>query len=212
LQEVCPGTSGDCPADQFLPNGNSCGNQTGLTCASGQCTSRDLQCREVLGAVLGSNDTYSCDSSSCTLSCASSTLPSNTCGSLNQNFLDGTPCNGNGHCGNGVCQGATVGGEITSWVNQHKPLVIGLAAGLGGLLLLAILSCIVSSCRRRRYKTAPPPARGVPYQGWAGPMPSGPPRGPPPMQQPQWGAPPPYPPPTYNNPPRGIPMSSQRYA
>jgi hypothetical protein len=215
LQEVCPGTSGACPSDQFIPDGQSCGNSSGLTCASGQCTSRDLQCREVLGAVLGSNDTYACDSSTCTILCASSKLPSNQCGSLNQNFLDGTPCNGNGHCSNGACQGDSVGGEIKSWVDQHMSLVIGLAAGLGGLLLLVILSCIVSSCRRRRYKNGPPVARGVPYRpGWAGPMPSGPPRGPPPMQQPLWGAPPPYPPPGYSNsnPHGSIPMSNLRYA
>ncbi|KAL1969498.1 hypothetical protein VTN77DRAFT_8936 [Rasamsonia byssochlamydoides] len=168
LEEKCTGTSGTCPADQFVPDGQSCGNSTGLTCASGQCTSRDLQCQQVMGSVLDSNDTYACDSSSCTLLCASSKLPSNTCGSLNQNFLDGTPCIGGGHCSNGQCVGSSVGDEISSWVDQHKPLVIGLAAGLGGLLLLMILSSIISFLRRRRYAKPAAPAGTGPYRrrGW----------------------------------------------
>lgn len=204
IAETCSGTSGTCPPDQYVPDGKSCtsGNVTGLTCASGQCTSRDLQCRTILGTVLGSNDTYACDQSSCTLWCASSKLPSNECGSMQQNFLDGTPCNGDGHCNNGQCVGSSVGGEIKSWVDQHKPLVIGLAAGIGGLIILMILSYIVSACRRRRFqKKFPGPAApgGRQYPGYQGPPPSGA-HGwsgpmPPAMQQngtPVYGAPPPY--------------------
>ncbi|KAH8697662.1 Metallo-peptidase family M12-domain-containing protein [Talaromyces proteolyticus] len=221
IAEVCSGTSGDCPADQHKSDGTSCtsGNNTGLACASGQCTSRDLQCRTVLGAVLGSNDTYACDNSACTLYCASSVLPSNECGSMQQNFLDGTPCNGNGHCSNGNCVGSSVGGQIKSWIDDHKSLVIGLAAGLGGLLLLVILSCIISSCRRRRYRKANPPPppgayRGGGRGGWAGPIPQGPPRSmqqaPSQPQQAGYGYPPPaYPPPTYGE---HVPITQPRYA
>lgn len=212
VAEVCSGSSGSCPADQYVSDGTSCtsSNATGLTCASGQCTSRDLQCRTILGAVLGSNDTYACDSSSCTLWCASSKLPSNTCGSMQQNFLDGTPCNGDGKCNNGRCLGSSVGGEIKSWVDQHKALVIGLAAGIGGLIVLMILSCIFSSCRRRRFgKGALPPGagryRGPPRGGaWSGPTPN--------MEQqmnPGYGVPPPYPPPAYGG---SGPRVQPRYA
>lgn len=213
LEEKCTGTSGVCPPDQFVPDGQSCGNSSaGLTCASGQCTSRDLQCRQVMGSVLDTNDTYACDSSSCTLLCASSKLPMNTCGSLNQNFLDGTPCIGGGHCVNGQCVGSSVGGEIKSWVDDHKPLVIGLAAGLGGLLVLMILSGIISAIRRRRFAKPVPPGAG-PYRrrgGYTGLQ-----------QQGYWpsntgyyGAPPPaYAPPTYEQSMgnRGR-MPSMRYA
>jgi hypothetical protein len=199
VEEKCTGTSGMCPADQFIPDGHSCGNSSGLTCASGQCTSRDLQCRQVMGSILNSNDTYACDSSSCQLLCASSKLASNTCGSLNQNFLDGTPCGGGGQCSNGQCAGSSVGGEISSWVDQHKGLVIGLAAGLGGFLVLTILGCIISSCRRRRlFKPAPgavPPRGGGGGGGgsWNTPM----------QQQGYWAPSTGYgpPPPAYPGPP-----------
>jgi hypothetical protein len=128
------------------------------------------------------NDTYACDSFNCQISCASPEFGSNVCYSMKQNFLDGTSCSGGGRCSNGQCQGATVGGQILSWIDSNKPLVIGLSAGIGGFLLIAVLSCIISCCRRRRRPkyvanqpppgwTAPPPPRGRRYQGgnqWAG--------------------------------------------
>lgn len=75
----------------------------------------------------------------------------------------------------GQCKGSSVGGEVRSWIDDHKPLVIGLAAGLGSLILLSILGCCISSCRRRRnnssssrpaQKLPPQPAGG--WQGWNG--------------------------------------------
>ncbi|OJJ49469.1 hypothetical protein ASPZODRAFT_1497803 [Penicilliopsis zonata CBS 506.65] len=123
IEEKCTGNSSSCPADAYEPDGTSCGNSTGLKCASGSCTSRDLQCRTVVGALLNSNDTYACDSTSCTLTCASSVLGSNACATLNQNFLDGTPCGGGGKCENGQCKGSTVGKEIKSWVDDLHSLV-----------------------------------------------------------------------------------------
>lgn len=201
-EEKCTGKSGACPKDTHKPDGERCGNSSGLTCASGQCTSRDEQCRSVLGSRLHSNDTYACDDSTCYLQCASSVLSGNTCATVNQNFLDGTPCNGNGHCRNGHCEG---GNPVKSWIDHHKPLVIGLAAGIGGPLVLGILWLLVSSLcccgKRRRPPVAPKPAP-VPYgyQPW-------PPGAPPPMYgppfpppQPWFGGPPP-PPPPYQGPP-----------
>lgn len=225
IAEVCSGTSGSCPADKFVDDGKSCtrGNATGLTCASGQCTSRNQQCRTILGAVLGSNDTYACDDSSCTLWCASSILPSNQCVSMQQNFLDGTPCNGDGHCDNGQCMGSSVGGEIKSWIDRHKPLVIGLAATIGGLLVLILLSYITSACRRQRYrKVVPAPLPdGRRYQGYRGPPAPPPGAGwwsgpmPPATQQqrsPVYGAPPAYAPPGYDHNGAPWPGVQPRYA
>lgn len=40
--------------------------------------------------------------------------------------------------------------DISSWVRNHLPLVIGLSAGIGGTLLLLILGCSVFSYRRSR--------------------------------------------------------------
>lgn len=165
-QETCSGTNATCPPDQTQKDGTDCGN--GLKCASGQCTSRDRQCKTVMGSYTQGNDTYSCSSQSCTISCASPEFGTGVCYSVQQNFLDGTPCGGGGHCTNGVCRGSTVGGEVGSWISDNKTLVIALASAIGGLLLLAILGCCVRACRRRRRPKKIPfkPSR---YQGWQGP-------------------------------------------
>ena len=96
-QEVCSGTSATCPSDIVAPNGQDCGN--GLQCASGQCTSRDQQCKTLMGSITTNNSTYACPSSDCTLSCAS---PNGVCYSMQQYFVDGTPC-GSGTCSNVSC-------------------------------------------------------------------------------------------------------------
>lgn len=221
-QEVCSGSSASCPSDTTSPDGTKCGNSTsGLECASGQCTSRDLQCMTVMGSYTSNNDTYACNSQTCTLSCASPEFGVGVCYSMQQNFLDGTPCAGGGKCENGNCKGATVGGEVKSWISDHKTLVIAIAAVAGGFLLLSLLGCFWRRCirpapkpqRRRHHRpknTAPP--------AWDGPMP-------PPMQQRAWGPsdpswqpqgeqdfgwrpPPQGPPPAYSYPGHG----STRYA
>jgi len=114
------------------------------------------------------NDTYACDSTNCQISCASPQFGENVCYSMQQNFLDGTPCGGGGSCSNGICQGSTVGGEIISWIDQNKTLVIALCSVIGGLLLLSIVGCIIRCCTRRRrpkvVSTSPPPGWGpAPY-------------------------------------------------
>ncbi|GKZ19146.1 hypothetical protein AbraIFM66951_004506 [Aspergillus brasiliensis] len=193
VAETCSGNSSTCPTDSFKKDGTSCGSSgSGLTCASGQCTSRDYQCRSVMGSLLHSNDTYACSSfsSSCELVCTSPKI--GTCYSVNQNFLDGTPCGSGGYCSNGDCKGQSV----ESWINNHKGIVIGVACAVGALILLALITCIVNRCRRAR---APKPVpRPMPYGPWPGARP--PPQ--PPMNQ--WPArgyqglgneppPPPYP-------------------
>ncbi|KAF1834583.1 ADAM 8 precursor [Decorospora gaudefroyi] len=209
-QEFCTGSDPYCPEDETKEDGTGCGN--GLSCASGQCTSRDMQCRTIMGSYTLSNDTYACDNSNCMLSCASPEFSANRCFGLQQNFLDGTSCTGGGTCRNGVCQGGSVGKAITTWIDSHMPIVIGVSAGVGGMLVLCIFCCCWRSYRRRsklrKYAAAgPPPA---PYQGRrnrSGPM------GPPPMGQfapPPSGAPNehahvPQPPPLYHR-------SSVRYA
>jgi hypothetical protein len=97
-QETCNGTSPYCPEDKHKPDGESCGN--GLSCASGICTSRDQQCKTVMGSYTSGNDTYACDNSNCMLSCGSPEFGRGTCYGLQQNFLDGTSCTGGGTCRN----------------------------------------------------------------------------------------------------------------
>jgi hypothetical protein len=164
-----------------------------------------------MGSYTQGNDTYACDSSNCQITCASPEFPANVCYSLNQNFLDGTPCGGGGHCSNGLCQGSTIGGEISSWIQNNKTLVIALSAGVGGLIVLSVLACCISRFRqRRRVKNMPPPPpgwtrrrRGTAPPVWAGHIPR-----PPPMRSAsRWGrAPYQAPPPLYLNRP------SVRYA
>lgn len=100
-QETCDGASPLCPADQSAPDGQSCGNGTSnLQCASGQCTSRNQQCKTLMGSFTTKNDTYACDSQDCTLSCASPEFGVGVCYQMQQNFLDGTTCGGGGKCQN----------------------------------------------------------------------------------------------------------------
>lgn len=115
-----------------------------------------------MGSYTQGNDTYACSPSGCQISCASPEFGANVCYSMQQNFVDGTSCQGGGKCSNGVCEGASVGKEITGWIQQNKTLVIALASVLGGLLILTILSCCISSYRRRQRiarakKNMPPP-------------------------------------------------------
>lgn len=145
--ETCTGSSSTCPADQNSPDGASCGS--GLQCASGQCTSRDQQCQSIMGSLTTNNNTQACDSSGCQVSCQSPQFGDNVCYRLNQNFLDGTPCQGGGKCSNGNCAGANAGDEIKSWIEDNKDIVIPVAAVVGVLILVAIVSCLWTGMRRR---------------------------------------------------------------
>ncbi|EKG11140.1 Peptidase M12B ADAM/reprolysin [Macrophomina phaseolina MS6] len=169
-QETCSGTSPYCPADETAEDGTSCGN--GLKCASGQCTSRDQQCKSALGAYTqGTNDTYACNDQTCVISCASPQFGANVCYSLQQNFLDGTECGGGGKCSNGRCTGSDFGKEVGNWIEDHKGVVIGVSVAIGVILLLAIFGCISRACRRRRVRSrvkAAQAAGGVAPAPWPG--------------------------------------------
>ncbi|KAF2708352.1 hypothetical protein K504DRAFT_381353 [Pleomassaria siparia CBS 279.74] len=148
-EETCTGSSPYCPEDKTNPDGSACGG--GLKCASGQCTSRDQQCKTIMGSYTQGNETYACDDTNCMLSCASPSFKG-SCFGLNQNFLDGTPCVGGGHCANGQCAGSSVSNEIKSWIDSHRILVIAIAATVGGLILLSILGCCLRCIKRRKQR------------------------------------------------------------
>lgn len=193
-EETCSGTAATCPTDVSAPDGESCGNSSqNLQCASGQCTSRNQQCKTLMGSFTARNDTYACNSQDCTLSCASPEFGPNVCYSMQQNFLDGTVCGGGGKCQNvshlshhflilqntnatqGQCKGSSTIKEIGSWIHDNKNLVIGIACGVGGLILLSILSCIIRRCRQPRRPRRTQPIPMPMQQGWGGgPMPQGP--------------------------------------
>ncbi|KAL4816210.1 Metallo-peptidase family M12-domain-containing protein [Aspergillus spinulosporus] len=157
IEETCPGDSGDCPDDETEDDGASCGDEgEELFCASGRCTSRDLQCQEQIN---GDNSTISsCETGAdtCILSC-SSPFATGSCSNAGT-VLDGTPCDG-GICSGGVCRSSTRDNadDVGSWVDRNRALVIGLSAGIGGFLVLVILVCLVCCCcRRRRPKSISP--------------------------------------------------------
>ncbi|CAJ2511637.1 Uu.00g072620.m01.CDS01 [Anthostomella pinea] len=167
-QETCGGTNATCPADVKAPDGTACGaSGAGLTCASGQCTSRDLQCRTVVGSLTNNNDTSACDSQSCLLRCASSKLGPNACYDMQQNFLDGTPCEGGGHCNNGQCSGANFGDQVGSWITDNKNIVIPVAAVVGGLIVIGVISCCFN-CIRRRTRRRKLAEMAPPNSSWVG--------------------------------------------
>src|SRR3954452_22977704 len=75
----------------------------------------------------------------------------------------------------GVCKGSNIVKEVGSWISQNKPLVIGLAAGIGGLITLSLLACLWSCCMRRKHAKRKPtwpqqtwqqPGAYVARQGW----------------------------------------------
>ncbi|KAF3911511.1 p45K [Dactylellina cionopaga] len=160
-QETCNGSSSSCPTDVTSPDGQSCGDaNAGTYCASGHCTSRDAQCRNLVGVLQGvGNDTRSCDDTNCQLTCTSPQLGQGVCYGMQQWFVDGTKC-GSGVCRSGSCVGNSVFNDVRSWVQRHLPLVIGLSAGIGGLIVLSILYCCVRSCmrrhKRRKMRAHPP--------------------------------------------------------
>lgn len=190
-QEVCSGTSAICPPDVTAPDGQSCSLSDApahvgeLQCASGQCTSRNLQCVNVMGSYTnGNNDTHACDDSACTMRCGSPAFGANVCYEMQQNLLDGTACGGGGHCTSGTCVGSDFSKEVGNWVEEHKSIVIGIAVAVGVLLLFAFFSCCCGCIKRsRRSSAAKGPDRMVPPQGWNGPPPPAYAYGQPPMQQ-----------------------------
>lgn len=172
--ETCSGLVGDCPTDQKAVDGTGCGS--GLECASGQCTSRDQQCQSLLGSLTTDNDTQACGSSGCQISCQSPEFGDNVCYKLNQNFLDGTSCQGGGKCENGVCTGTSTTEEIKSWIDDNKDIVIPVAVVVGVIVILGIASCIgalIRSSRRRKRRAA----RRIPKPTGFGYVPQPPPPG-----------------------------------
>ncbi|KAB8246578.1 Metallo-peptidase family M12-domain-containing protein [Aspergillus flavus] len=187
IQETCTGNSSACPTDRYAPDGQTCGNSSGLFCASGQCTNRDMQCQQLLNT--NSTGVSSCNNDSCTLSCSVDWYGSGVCMGMNRQVQDGTPCS-DGLCRGGRCRSESENNG--SWVDRHRSLIIGLSAGIGGALVLAVLLGIIICCCCRGKKTpkkAIPPA--MPVTG----------------QVPR--VPPPYSP---ASPTRSIPAPNYRYA
>lgn len=151
-EEMCSGDSGSCPRDEWKDDGDSCGN--GLTCASGQCTSRDMQCRVMMSDLReDDNGIKACGGDdTCLLTCSSPVLKNGTCFRFNYNLIDGTACGGGGRCQSGVCEGGSTWGRITEWFKTHQKIAIPVGCVVGALILISLFSCIWSHCKRRRMR------------------------------------------------------------
>ena len=150
-EETCAGDAATCPSDVKTPDGDACGDDgAGLTCASGQCTSRDQQCKTLVGSLTSDDKACDAQSGSCIVACSSPQLGPQACYNMQQYFLDGTPCDGGGQCRNGNCEGSRWYRRALDVLRNNLPIVIPVASVVGGLILLSILSCCLSSCRRRR--------------------------------------------------------------
>ncbi|PJF17525.1 Zinc metalloprotease [Paramicrosporidium saccamoebae] len=92
----CDGFARGCPNPVNKPDGEVC--EEGATCASGVCTSRDMQC-SIFGRHL--NITQSCKYTgrSCSILCQGP----DQCVDMNASFLDGTKCGEKGFCYAGMC-------------------------------------------------------------------------------------------------------------
>ncbi|KAF2971432.1 hypothetical protein GQX73_g2104 [Xylaria multiplex] len=166
--ETCSGTSATCPTDVKAPDGQTCGaDGAGLKCASGQCTSRDLQCQTQVGGLTNSSNLTACDENTCLVRCKRPNSALGSCEGIQANFLDGTPCEGNGHCEKGTCKGASTWEKIMRFFRDNKDIIIPVASVVGGLLLLAIAGCCCS-CITRRSRRRKLARKAQPNSSWVG--------------------------------------------
>ncbi|ODV88654.1 hypothetical protein CANCADRAFT_17260, partial [Tortispora caseinolytica NRRL Y-17796] len=194
--EYCPGNAAACPSDQTLPDGETCtpnsteSSRDTYRCASGQCTSRNAQCRSVVAPNVNLSSSNACDDYSCVITCFTYYRGSNVCVNLNQNFLDGTVCGGSGRCRSGRCiGGGGILGGGSDFFDRNRGWLIALAAVGGVLLILLVTSIFWKSCRASKTpKNMPAPHS--PGQGY--PLPTGP------YEMSNFGGSPQMPPPAYN--------------
>ncbi|KAJ3388040.1 hypothetical protein HDU92_001648 [Lobulomyces angularis] len=143
-EQTCDGKSATCGTSVVVPDGTPCstkGNETGTTCASGICTSRNLQCQSLgtsgfktVGPCPGQDD-------ACSLLCATS---KGVCLMVNGNFIDGTPCSGGGFCKNGACIGGNFIDQSMDYFKTQPTLAYPIAIAIG-LVALAIIWSILRS-------------------------------------------------------------------
>ncbi|KAG0378133.1 hypothetical protein BGX24_004682 [Mortierella sp. AD032] len=211
VQEVCTGTSASCPADVRIDNLTPCGgpnnSSSGLQCANGVCTSRDLQCQQQDRPGISKQ----CGASNgCDLMCNDPSGNALACTRIpGTYFLDGTPCGFGGSCSSGSCEYSNGIKGVLAWARGHLTIVIPVACILGIIILCCIWSCCSGCFRRRRQAAAYRKRSGNRTGPGSGRSRVGPPHGPDgPMQGVQHGGqqypmgpvPPAPPPPVYHDP------------
>ncbi|ORY96016.1 Metallo-peptidase family M12-domain-containing protein [Lobosporangium transversale] len=190
IQEVCSGTNASCPSDERVPNLTPCKgskNETGLQCANGLCTSRDLQCKQ--------QDKHGkfkqCSASNtCELTCNDPSGSALSCIQVQGTyFVDGSPCGFGGTCNAGTCEYTGGVNSVLDWIKGNLLIFVPVAAIVGLFFLCCIWSCCCAGCynRRRQQRLQGKPQRlnstGYQYSSFA-PPPGNPPGYPPPQQYP----------------------------
>lgn len=146
---VCNGKSRDCPKVKNLPDGTKCG-PNGNQCASGQCTTRDEQCRAV-GQRLGLTKACPATASSCRMICSgedSRNALFATCTVIDADFIDGTRCGFKGLCYKGQCSE----GQVIGLLHQYWWLWIIVACIIGFIIILYGTRWALAYYRRLRHR------------------------------------------------------------
>ncbi|KAM0418779.1 hypothetical protein ACHAPT_012289 [Fusarium lateritium] len=156
-EEVCNGELTTCPQDSLRPDGEACEEHgvANLTCASGVCTSRDLQCQEQFTS---DNDTMQhCDDDSCRMNCRPAQgIGEHLCPSkMEELLLDGTPCGDGRLCYNGKCEKpqSKREGDSESWFTKNRIIII-VCSVVGGVVVFVTAASIFACIRRTRRRTA----------------------------------------------------------
>ncbi|KAJ2884395.1 hypothetical protein FB639_001965, partial [Coemansia asiatica] len=159
IAEICDGQSPDCPSDKHIDDGDSCGAAgAGLTCASGQCTSRDAQCAARGGSSgLTQRCTISMGGDLCDFQCSN---PNNllVCVYMSGSFTDGTDCGFHARCRSGVCKGENAFYQFLLLFQRNLAISIPVTIAVA-LALLTIICCCCCRCFRCCGRARPPYSR-----------------------------------------------------
>ena len=151
FDSICDGISPDCPSLPLLKNGASCKSQNVLetdsqspACASGFCTSKDMQCRAFNSTVFGEFlKACSGRATSCKMYCER--VDDGKCYLFNNFFIDGTKCGKTGFCLNGEC----VGASATDYMSDNWEFLFLLLFVILAVLLIIIVWCIKHAAKKR---------------------------------------------------------------
>ncbi|GAA5889430.1 hypothetical protein JCM6882_000740 [Rhodosporidiobolus microsporus] len=148
-EETCDGSSRDCPEDEYESDGHSCGD--GLSCASGVCTSRDLQCQNAGTSLSLTSACPTSANTGCSITCRDPTGQAD-CIILDQSFRDGTSCRNGGRCQGGSCETGNALDTAAGWYRDNLRVAIPVTIVVGLIviaLLYALLRCCFCGGRRR---------------------------------------------------------------
>eukprot|EP00834_Sanchytrium_tribonematis_P001378 NODE_33_length_36935_cov_1.609241.p18 type:complete len:280 gc:universal NODE_33_length_36935_cov_1.609241:3387-2548(-) len=144
FEETCEGNTGDCPPDTHKDDGTVCAvDGVSAQCASGFCTSRDIQCK-ARGSKSGMTGACPDLKNSCELTCYSNSY--NACVQLTGNFIDGTSCGYNGFCKDGSCAYKNIFDQLISYFQDQPYLGIALLL----LILFMFIGCLRCTIPRIR--------------------------------------------------------------